>query len=187
MILRNTPTSLALVVTWKWVQSGPAASLGGALFPEFHRGSEGLLETSRVMICNSSSGFFPPGGGCGCQRMQDQEHHTGPAFHFVVIKKIIKFRQCLLLLALGIISGAPPLPPWLFPHGSPKCFGTQKAPADVGRSCSSGGVNGWPCCRTQGGDQSLHAWTYSAVFSGIRHSIMSQPRGNTRNESRQVI
>lgn len=37
------------------------------------------------------------------------------------------------------------------------------------------------------GNQSLHAWTYSAVFSGIRHSIMSQPRGNTRNESRQVI
>lgn len=129
-----------------------AASLRGTLLPEFHRGSEGLLETSRVMICNSSSGFSPPGGGCGCQRVQDQEHHAGPAFHFVAITKIIKFRPCLLLLALGIISGAPPLPPWLFPHGSSKCFGSHQAPADVRRSCSSRGVNGWPCCRTQGGE-----------------------------------
>lgn len=70
---------------------------------------------------------------------------AGPDFHFTAITKISKFRQPLLLLALGVLSGAPHCFPGSF-HWDPKALWAPSG------SCSSGGVNGWLCCRIWGGE-----------------------------------
>lgn len=116
----------------------------------------------------------------GCQRMQAQEHRPGPAFPFAAITKITKFKQCLLLLALGIVSGVPLLLPGSS-HGSPKCFGSHRAPAEVGRSCSSGGVDGWPCCRIQAGDSAPPCTDLFSCF------ILALHRESAPNANRQGI
>lgn len=68
------------------------------------------------------------------------------------------------------------------PLALPKCFGPHQHLQSGGKLQLED-----PCCRIRVGNLSPHAGTYSAVFSGIRNSTMSQPGGNTPNENRQVI
>lgn len=116
-----------------------AGSLGGSLLPEFHTGREGLLETFFHNNLQFQFWILP---SWRLLWMQDQDHHPGPAF-FIAITKRSEFRHCLLLLALGILSGAPALPPWLF----------QSALGPLS-TCREGGAAapGWPRCRIRGGE-----------------------------------